>query len=261
MEDSQERDKMAKKASHVVLLSGGADSATVLGFAHQQFLAEIADGDNSKIYAFHCNYGQRTQQKELKCFNDLCKHYGIVEEDRFVIDIGYLKQIGASSLTDENIDVEKDGEALKKRYVPTSYVPFRNGNLLSIASSIASVKQAGSIWIGVVEQDSSGYPDCRVEFISFMNDAINAGLQDGHDLIIRAPIISMKKSQIIKHGIDLNVPYALTWSCYKNNDFACATCDSCRLRIKSFAELGLVDPIPYDRTWDECLDLVELIDE
>lgn len=247
-----------KRVGHVVLVSGGADSATVLGLAHRQYRKEFADGYQTHLYAFHCNYGQRTEQRELKAFRDLCAHYGITEDFQYIIDINYLKQIGKSALTDSSIEVPIDGHAVVNRYVPVSYVPFRNGNLLSIASSIASANRLSDIWIGVVQEDSSGYPDCRTEFISFMNDAINAGLPDGQDVIIRAPIIGMLKRDIIKHGREINVPYELTWSCYQSEDKACGKCDSCRLRVRSFNELGLVDSIPYAIPWKEAVALSEI---
>jgi len=242
---------------HVVLVSGGADSATVLAMANELYQEELKSGIDSHLVTFHCNYGQRTELRELTSYNRICDHYSIKAEDRYIIDIGYLTRIGGSCLTDKKISVPKDAEALKKKIVPVSYVPCRNLNLLAIASSIAAVKGSSNIWIGVVEQDSSGYPDCRGEFIDNANHAINCGLPDGHDVVIDAPLLTMKKSDIIAAGIKLQVPYHMTWSCYEDNFTACGECDSCRLRILSFEKNGICDPINYNRPWNEIVDFVK----
>lgn len=240
--------------THVVLVSGGADSATVLAMAHGVMRREKQEGFESKVVCFHCNYGQKTEERELASFKKLCEHFGIEESDQFVIDIGFLKQIGKSSLTDESVDIAQDGHAIENKYVPTSYVPFRNGNLLSIAGSIAAAYEATDIWCGVVQEDSSGYPDCRVEFIANFEVALNCGLPDGVDVVLHAPLVGMRKEQIINAGTELGVPYEHTWSCYKNNDKACGLCDSCRLRVASFARLESVDPIEYQDGWDKALE-------
>jgi 7-cyano-7-deazaguanine synthase len=236
---------MERNLAHVVLLSGGADSATVLGIAAAKVAAEREAGRTSKLIAFHCNYGQITEMRELSCFRSLCEHYMIPNEHRYVVDIGFLKQIGGSSLTDASVAVESDGDAIVNARVPTSYVPFRNGNLLSIAAAVAAKHDATDIWCGVVDEDASGYPDCRPAFIEFMEAAINAGLPDGHDIVINAPLINAKKDQIIQAGNEMSVPYELTWSCYQGDQEACGVCDSCRLRVASFLKLGLDDPIKY----------------
>lgn len=236
---------------HLVLLSGGADSATVLAIAHKDMENDIKEGFDSQLFTFHCNYGQKTEGKELQCYHLLCDHYKIPASNRFVIDISYLKAIGSSCLTDPTVKMDLTGDAIKKRYVPTSYVPFRNGNFLAIAGAIAASKKIGNIWLGVVEEDSSGYPDCRIEFISNFNHALNSGLPDGHDVVIQTPVISLEKVDIIKHGLSLGVPYEKTWSCYKSQkDVACGECDSCRLRLKSFFKAGVKDPIQYPKLFD-----------
>lgn len=240
---------METRMGHIVSLSGGADSATVAGIAKDRHSREIAEGRESSFKVFHCNYGQRTQERELKSFNDICDFYGIPESDRIIIDISYLKQIGGSSLTDNSIDVDKTGIGIHSNKIPTSYVPGRNINLLAICSSIAAVHYSSDIWIGVVEQDSSGYPDCRASFIECMQSAINLGLPDGLDVVINTPLISLPKSEIIRIGMKIGVPYSLTWSCYESNDLACGECDSCKLRIKSFIENEVEDPITYKYDW------------
>lgn len=243
---------MAPKTGHLVLCSGGADSAVVLAQAALQVEADKKVGKKeSKLYTFHCNYGQKTEAKELECFNHLSARYGVDLNRRYIVDISYLKNLGGSSLTDENVKVAEDGHALAHRYVPTSYVPFRNGNLISIAVSIACVNELSHIWLGVVEEDSSGYPDCRSEFIGNMNHAVNCGLPDGHDIMIEAPIIGLDKTRIIKYGLEIGVPFGLTWSCYQSSDKGCGTCDSCRLRLKSFWSNNIDDPIKYSINTEE----------
>lgn len=189
----------------------------------------------------HLNYGQRTQKRELKAFNDIADHYNVTK--RLVVDIDYLVKIGGSSLTDKNIEVSKAD--LSFEGIPTSYVPFRNGNILSIAASWAEVLNASKIFIGAVEEDSSGYPDCREVFYDAFNKVLDLGTKPETKLSIETPIIHMKKSEIIKTGSILNAPFSLSWSCYQNEDKACGVCDSCALRLKGFKEAGLIDPIDY----------------
>ncbi len=218
-----------KKA--VVILSGGMDSTTA---------AFIAKKEGYEIIPLHFNYGQRTEAKELESFNKICDYLGI--ENRYIIDIPFFKQIGASALVDENIEVPTDGI---KPGVPITYVPFRNGIFLSIAAAIAEKEGASAIYIGVVEEDSSGYPDCREEFIKYMQKAINAGTKPETNIEIKTPLIHLKKEDIVKKAIEVGVPLELTWSCYKNEDEACGVCDSCRLRLKGFEKAGVKDPIKY----------------
>lgn len=190
----------------------------------------------------HLNYGQRTENRELKAFNDIADYYNINE--RMIVNIDYLARIGGSSLTDKSIEVSKAD--LKNTKIPTSYVPFRNANILSIAVSWAEVIGAKKIFIGAVEEDSSGYPDCRKVFYDAFNKVIQLGTKPDTDIKIETPIIHMKKHDIIKSGALLNAPFKLSWSCYQSEDKACGECDSCALRLKGFQLAGLVDPIEYN---------------
>ena len=218
-----------KKA--VVILSGGMDSTTS---------AFIAKNEGYEIIPLHFNYGQRTERKELDSFNKICDYLGI--KNRYVIDIPFFKQIGASALVDENLEVPTDGI---KPGIPITYVPFRNGIFLSIAAAVAEKEGAEAIYIGVVEEDSSGYPDCREEFIENMERAINAGTKPETNIKIKTPLIHLKKEDIVKKAIEVGVPLEFTWSCYKEEDEACGVCDSCRLRLKGFEKAGVEDPIRY----------------
>jgi len=218
-----------KKA--VVILSGGMDSTTAVFIAKKK---------GYEIIPLHFNYGQRTEKKELKSFNDICNYLGI--KNRYVIDIPFFKQIGASALVDENIEVPVDGI---KPGVPVTYVPFRNGIFLSIAAAVAEKEGASALFIGVVEEDSSGYPDCREEFIKNMERAVNYGTKPETHIKIKTPLIHLKKEDIVKKAIEVGVPLELTWSCYKEENEACGVCDSCRLRLKGFEKTGIKDPINY----------------
>ncbi|GAX87479.1 7-cyano-7-deazaguanine synthase [Lebetimonas natsushimae] len=217
----------------IVILSGGMDSTTTLFIAlHQGY----------EVIPVHFNYGQRTEKRELKSFNDICEYAGI--KNRYIIDIPFFKQIGASALVDENLEVPTGG---LKPGIPITYVPFRNGIFLSIAAAIAEKEGANAIFIGVVEEDSSGYPDCREDFIKKMQDAINEGTKPETQIEIKTPLIHLKKEDIVKEAIKYNVPLELTWSCYQNEDEACGVCDSCRLRLKGFEKAGVKDKIPYKK--------------
>jgi len=215
----------------VVILSGGMDSTTA---------AFIARSEGYEIIPVHFNYSQRTEKRELKAFNDICDYLEL--ENRYVIDIPFFKQIGASALVDESIDVPVDG---LKPGIPVTYVPFRNGIFLSIAAAVAEKEGAEAIYIGVVEEDSSGYPDCREEFIQNMQNAINSGTKPETNIEIKTPLVHLKKEDIVKTAVSYRVPLHLTWSCYQNEDEACGVCDSCRLRLKGFEKAGIEDKIPY----------------
>lgn len=219
-----------KKA--IVVASGGLDSCVSIACALK---AEYS------VALLHVNYGQRTEKKELAAFNSIAEYYGIKE--KMIVDIGYLKEIGGSSLTDENIAVETGG--LDQSKIPSTYVPFRNANILSIATSWAEVIKAEKIYIGAVEEDSSGYPDCREIFFEKFNDMLSVALPSESRVKIETPLIKLKKSEIVSLGVALKAPLHLSWSCYQNEDEACGVCDSCRLRLKGFKELGLQDPIKY----------------
>lgn len=220
-----------RKSTAVVLVSGGMDSLVTAAIAAKDY----------ELAFLHLNYGQRTEKRELKAFNDIADHYGVAK--RLVVDIDYLVKIGGSSLTDKNIEVSKAD--LNYEGIPTSYVPFRNGNILSIAASWAEVLNAAKIFIGAVEEDSSGYPDCREVFYDAFNKVLQLGTKPETKLGIETPIIHLKKSEIIKKGSELDAPFVLSWSCYQNEDKACGMCDSCALRLKGFKEAGLIDPIDY----------------
>ncbi len=219
----------------IVLVSGGLDSLITVA---------IAKKENDELYFLHINYGQRTESKELNSFQKICDFYHPIESK--IINIDYLKEFGGNSLTDSNIIIPTDNHEKQNQSVPNTYVPFRNGNLIAIATAWAEVINANRIYIGAVEVDGSGYPDCKKEFFTDLEKAINSGTKDDFLVKIFTPIINMSKSETLLIGKELQVPFNLSWSCYKNNDLACGKCDSCYLRLKAFKEAGLVDPIPYE---------------
>lgn len=216
----------------IVLLSGGMDSLVT---------AAIAVNESDEIYFLHLNYKQKTQEKELLSFKQITRFYN--PKGTLIIDIDYLSKIGGSSLTDNKIKIKNHTET--DETVPNSYVPFRNGNLLAIATSWAEVIGASKIYIGAVEEDSSGYPDCRESFYKAYQKAIDNGTKNETKIEIVTPIIHLEKSEIIKIGNELGAPFEYSWSCYKENEEACGVCDSCYLRINAFKKAGLKDPIPY----------------
>ena len=220
---------MNKKA--ICILSGGMDSTLA---------SYLAKKDGYEIIAVHFNYGQRTQDRELKAFRDICNDLGILE--KYEIDIPFFTQIGASALTDMSIDVPTGGI---EAGVPITYVPFRNGIFLSITAAIAEKEGATAMYIGVVQEDSSGYPDCTDSFISDMTKAINQGTKDETKIEIITPLVHLSKAQIVQEAVKLNVPLEHTWSCYKEENEACGVCDSCRLRLNGFKIAGVTDPIKY----------------
>ena len=215
----------------VVAVSGGMDSCVTAAIASENFELAFA----------HINYGQRTEKRELKAFNDIADFYGVKE--KLVIDYTHLSKIGGSSLTDKNISVSKAD--LNNKKIPTSYVPFRNANILSACVSWAEVLNAKAIFIGAVFEDSSGYPDCRPEFFSAFEKMIDVGTKPETKVKVATPIIYLSKSEIVEKGIELKAPLHLTWSCYQNEDEACGTCDSCALRLRGFQQAGVEDPINY----------------
>jgi 7-cyano-7-deazaguanine synthase len=216
----------------VCLVSGGMDSCVT---------AAIANEENKELAFLHVSYGQRTEARERRAFEDLADHYGVTK--RFVASIEYLKTIGGSSLTDQTMEVSEAN--LSSREIPTSYVPFRNSHLLSIATSWAEVIGAQRIYIGAVADDSSGYPDCRPEFYEAFQRTIDAGTKPETRIEIVTPVISLRKSEIAKRGVEMGAPLHLTWSCYRAEERACGRCDSCALRLRAFAEARLKDPIQY----------------
>jgi 7-cyano-7-deazaguanine synthase len=216
----------------VCLVSGGMDSCVT---------AAIAGEENIELAFLHVSYGQLTEARERRAFADLADHFKV--SHRLVVSIEHLKAIGGSSLTDPAVPVSEAN--LTSREIPTSYVPFRNSHLLSIATSWAEVIGAQRIYVGAVAEDSSGYPDCRPEFYEAFQRAIDAGTKPETRIKIMTPVIHLSKSAIIKRGAALGAPLQLTWSCYRAESKACGRCDSCALRLRAFREAGLPDPIPY----------------
>ncbi len=221
---------MNKKA--VAIISGGMDSAVS---------AAKAAKSGYEVIGVHFNYGQRTQKKELECFENICKDLNI--DKKYIIDLPFFADIGASALTDNSIDVPTQGI---EPGVPVTYVPFRNGIFLSIATAIAEKEGAEAIYIGVVEEDSSGYPDCTEQFMKSMELSINLGTKDDTLIVIERPLVNLSKADIVKEALKLGVNLAHTWSCYKNEDKACGVCDSCRLRLSGFERAGVSDPVAYE---------------
>lgn len=215
----------------VVLASGGMDSCVTVAIARQ----------THDVALLHCSYGQRTASRELRSFHSIADHYGI--GTRLAVSMEHMGKIGGSSLTDPSIPVR--GADLSAKGIPSSYVPFRNANMLAVAVSWAEAISAHAVFIGAVEEDSSGYPDCRREFFDAFEAAVRAGTKPGSDIAIVTPVIRMKKSGIIGVGIRLGAPLHLTWSCYQREDVACGVCDSCALRLRGFRQAGVEDPIPY----------------
>ena len=216
----------------VCLVSGGLDSCVTAALAARDYRAAF----------LHVNYGQVTEEREMKAFNDIADYYRVPERLRLAVDIGYLKKIGGSRLTDPGYRSQREDG------IPDTYVPFRNGNILSIAVSWAEVIGAEQIFIGAMEEDSSGYPDCREEFVSRFNRAIDAGTRPGSHIEVAAPIIHLSKGDVVRKGIEVGAPLRLSWSCYTSSGpAACGMCESCRLRLKGFSAAGAEDPIEYDQ--------------
>lgn len=222
---------MEKKKLAVVAASGGMDSCVTAAIANEEY----------KLALIHVNYGQRTETRELKAFHDVADYYNA--EKKLVIDLGHLAKIGGSSLTDKSIDVPKADLANKE--IPTSYVPFRNANILSACVSWAEVIGAEAIFIGAVYEDASGYPDCRPQFYEAYEKMVDLGTKPETKIKIVTPIINFSKADIVKKGIELKAPLHLTWSCYQSEDEACGVCDSCAFRLRGFKQAGIEDPITY----------------
>ena len=215
----------------VVCLSGGMDSCVTGAIAAQDY----------RLATLHARYGQRTEGKELACFHALSDHFGA--EHRLVVEFPHLRAIGGSSLTDRALPV-REGEPEPGR-IPTSYVPFRNAHLLSAATAWGEVLGARAIFIGAVAEDSSGYPDCRPEFYKAFQAVIRRGTRPETDIRVVTPVIRKSKEAIVRSGQALGAPFDKTWSCYQAEDEACGRCESCRLRLRAFAQAGAADPLPY----------------
>jgi len=226
---------MTSKPKSVVLLSGGMDSCVCAALAVR----------DTEAAALHISYGQRTEARERDAFLAIGAHLGI--HNQLVIRNEALRAIGGSALTDPSIAVPDAPPELAShtQQIPITYVPFRNAHFLAVAVTWAEVLGAEQIYIGAVEQDSSGYPDCRPAYYNAYNEVIRTGTKEGKIHIV-TPLIALKKSQIIRQGLELKAPLDLTWSCYSREDKACGTCDSCVLRLRAFREAGATDPIPYE---------------
>lgn len=216
----------------IVLLSGGMDSLVCAATAIQEC---------KEVYFLHFNYGQRTEAKELACFNALAQHYKPLQAR--VADYTWLKEIGGSALTDFTMQIPS--EVSQSGEIPSTYVPFRNATFLCAAVAWAEGLKANRIYIGAVEEDSSGYPDCREVFFRAFEQLIATGTKFTVPISIHTPVIHLSKAEIVKLGQKLNAPFELSWSCYQSQDKACGVCDSCRLRKKAFNQAGIPDPIPY----------------
>jgi 7-cyano-7-deazaguanine synthase len=222
------------KPKGIVLLSGGMDSCVTAAMANQ----------THQLALLHASYGQRTESRERRAFEEIADFYGVTE--RLVGRFDVFRQIGGSALTDQKIAVPATGEALAAQAeIPITYVPFRNAHFLSAAVSWAEVIGATAIFIGAVAEDSSGYPDCRPSYYRAFEQVIKEGTRPETDIRIVTSVIGMRKSEIVRRGIELGAPLDRTWSCYQFDDEACGTCDSCRLRLRAFAEAGSQDPIAY----------------
>jgi 7-cyano-7-deazaguanine synthase len=221
---------MGSKQRAIVLLSGGMDSCVCAALAARDYDAA----------ALHVSYGQRTADRELRAFQGICDRLGI--DDRLLVRNDALRAIGGSALTDSNIPVPEP--AAIGDGVPVTYVPFRNAHFLAAAVSWAEVMGATKVYIGAVEPDSSGYPDCRPAYYRAFNEVVRTGTKEGAIEVV-TPLIAMHKAEIVTLGLELGAPLDLTWSCYSREDRACGACDSCVLRLRAFREAGAEDPIAY----------------
>ena len=219
----------------VVLLSGGMDSCVTAAIARQ----------SHRLALVHASYGQRTERRERQAFDAMADFYGVAE--RLVVRLDHFRAIGGSALTDSRIAVPESasGASVDKSEIPPTYVPFRNAHFLSVAVSWAEVIGAEAVFIGAVAEDSSGYPDCRPEYYEVFRQLVRVGTRPETRIDVVTPVISLRTSEIVRLGEELGAPLQLTWSCYQFEDRACGACDSCRLRLRAFAEAGLKDPIPY----------------
>ncbi len=227
---------MGDQPKAVVLLSGGMDSCVTAAIAHQ----------SHRLALVHASYGQRTERRERKAFEEIADFYEVSE--RLVVRLEHFSQIGGSALTDSRIPVPESGPAAapgRGGAIPVTYVPFRNAHFLSVAVSWAEVIGAQAVFIGAVAEDSSGYPDCRAEYYRVFAELVRAGTRPETRIAIVTPVIELRKGEIVRRGIELGAPLHLTWSCYQSEDAACGACDSCRLRLRAFAEAGQADPISY----------------
>jgi 7-cyano-7-deazaguanine synthase len=218
----------------VVLVSGGMDSATATFEAMDR---------GYELYLLHTSYGQETERKERECATDLAAVDALDVADFLQVETSHLARIGASSLTDDEMEVEEAD--LDSDEIPSSYVPFRNSNLLSMATSYAEANECDAIFIGAHSEDYSGYPDCRPEFFEAFQNVIDVGTKPETNIDLIVPFVDWSKTDIAARGVELEVPYEITWSCYREEEPACGTCDACAFRLKAFQEIGEEDPINY----------------
>lgn len=223
---------MVAKPKAVVLLSGGMDSCVTAAIANE----------THRLALLHASYGQLTESRERRAFEEIAEAYRAREKRTVRLDA--LREIGGSALTDERIRVPENRQGHQSE-IPVTYVPFRNAHFLSVAVSWAEVIGATAIFIGAVAEDSSGYPDCRPEYYHVFSELVRVGTRPETEIEIRTPVIHMRKSEIIRRGMELRAPLERTWSCYQAEERACGVCDSCRLRLRAFAEAGYTDPIAY----------------
>ena len=223
----------------VVCLSGGMDSAVCAALAVRDYEA----------YGIHYSYGQRTEDRELEAAREVAKLVGL--RDLLELETDLFRRIGGSALTDDRIAVPvaeaESAETASQRMgadVPVTYVPFRNAHFLAGAVSWAEVLGATRVVFGAVEQDSSGYPDCRPAYYEAFNALIRVGTRDG-SIHVETPLIGLRKFEIVRLGVELGAPLHVSWSCYAGETEACGVCESCALRLRAFAEAGVPDPIPY----------------
>jgi len=228
----------------VVLVSGGLDSLVTLC---------IAQKECDEVAVMHATYGQRTATRERKAFEDICNNLGITRKQ--VVDLSYLADFGGSSLTDPAAEIPS---GLPGEGIPNTYVPFRNANLLAAAVAWAEAIGADAVYIGAVEEDSSGYPDCRRKFIQSFQRVIEEGTLPQTGIIIRVPLISLSKDQVVRLGIGFKAPFESSWSCYKNNgNIACGSCESCLLRLRAFYRVGVDDPLQYEKISEKSRKFIE----
>ena len=233
--NSKAFDNMTERPKAVILVSGGMDSCVTAAIAKT----------SHRLAFLHAGYGQRTERKERQAFEAVADFFDVRE--RLIVQLDHLKKIGGSALTDERMNVPEAAPhaPVAGNSIPITYVPFRNAHFLSVAVSWAEVIGASAIFIGAVAEDSSGYPDCRPEYYRVFEQLANVGTRPETEIAIVTPVIEMRKSAIVRKGIELGAPLDLTWSCYQYEDAACGVCDSCRLRLQAFNEAGVPDPIPY----------------
>ena len=227
----------------VVCLSGGLDSCVTLATALKQ---------HDEIAALHFSDGQRTEKRERRAFEEICDHYRIAR--RLRAKQPALREIGGSALTDKELQIPRQASSTdagsESPEVPITYVPFRNGQILALACAWAETLSADAVYLGAVEEDSSGYPDCREEFFEAFAKAVETGTRPRTHIAIATPLLHLRKGEIVTKGLALAAPLQLSWSCYESSERACGQCESCALRLKGFEEAGAVDPIPYGRLCD-----------